>query len=100
MFAIRLLPFERTFTCAAGEFILTAALRQGLSLRFSCQNGGCGTCKARMVEGDVRERPSVMALTDDERADGWILLCSSSPTADCTIDVTLMDLSEAELSRA
>jgi ferredoxin len=93
---IRILRLEHSFACADGETILAAALRQGLYLRHGCKKGGCGTCKAKLVEGDVEMPPGLFALSSDERADGWILLCSSRPTEPCTIDVSTMELSEKE----
>ena len=91
-----MLPFDRTFACGDDEKILLAALRQGLYLRHGCKNGGCGTCKARLVDGDVDLPPGLMALSHDEQADGWVLLCSATPCNNCTIDVSLMELREDE----
>lgn len=39
--------------CAPDEKILFAALRNGVSLPYECSTGTCGTCKARVAEGDV-----------------------------------------------
>jgi hypothetical protein len=36
------------------------------------------------------------AWAHDEEADGWVLLCSSRPGTDCTIDVSRMELSKDE----
>jgi propane monooxygenase reductase subunit len=72
-------------------------LRQGLYLRHGCKNGGCGTCKAKLLDGDVTAPPGALALSSDEEADGWVLLCSSSASEDCTLDLSNMDLSEEEL---
>ena len=96
-FNIRIVPFDRSFSCEAGETVLAAALRQGLYLRYGCKNGGCGTCKARLVDGDVEERAPSMALPAEDRAEGWILPCSCEPVDDCTLDVSAMGLTEEEL---
>jgi len=93
---IRVLPFDHTFSCGDREPVLLAALRQGLHLRHGCKSGGCGTCKARLVDGEVNLPPGLMALSHDEEADGWVLLCSSRPGTDCTIDVSRMELSKEE----
>ena len=39
----------------ADESILQAALRQGFDFPYSCRVGGCGTCKCRLIEGEVKE---------------------------------------------
>ena len=94
--SIAVLPFERSFECGDGESILEAALRQGLFLRYGCRHGGCGTCKALLVDGDAVGGEATFALSSSEQADGWVLLCSSRPTADCVLDVTTMELTEEE----
>lgn len=93
---VRVLPFEHVFQCQEGESVLAAALRQRLYLRYGCRHGGCGSCKARLVEGEVEESASSFALSSSDRADGLILLCSSMPVEDCTIDITSMELTEEE----
>ena len=95
-FTVRLLPFDKSFSCAVGETVLAAALRQGLFLRYGCKNGGCGTCKARLVDGDVEDRVTSMALTPQDRAEGWILPCTSEPVDDCSLDISAMGLTEEE----
>jgi ferredoxin len=90
------LPFGRGFAQDDGETILAAALRHGLYLRHGCKTGGCGTCKARLLEGDAETPTTTFALSADEQVNGWVLLCSSRATDDCTIDVANMDLAEAE----
>lgn len=90
------LPFEHTFECDAEERLLTAALRQKIFLRYGCKHGGCGTCRARLLDGEVEEDGSTFALASSERAQGWILLCSARPVTDCVIDVTGMELSKDE----
>lgn len=63
------------------EVILTAAKRDGLEPPFSCQIGACGTCRAKLVSGQITMDESD-ALTDEEIAEGWILTCQSHPMTD------------------
>lgn len=44
---------ELAFDCGGRETILYAGLRQGINLPFECATGTCGTCRARVVSGDV-----------------------------------------------
>jgi CDP-4-dehydro-6-deoxyglucose reductase/ferredoxin-NAD(P)+ reductase (naphthalene dioxygenase ferredoxin-specific) len=75
------------------ETILEAALSAGIDYPFGCQSGNCGACKSRLLAGEVEMSDySEYALTDDERAQGQILACSSVPVADC--DVAWLDLEE------
>jgi ring-1,2-phenylacetyl-CoA epoxidase subunit PaaE len=63
---------------AANEAILDAALRVRADVPFACAGGVCGTCRARLVEGDVRMTQNY-ALEPDELARGYILTCQSHP---------------------
>ena len=48
---------------------------------FACKGGVCGTCRARVVAGEVQMRRNY-ALEDDELADGYVLTCQSLPVSD------------------
>ena len=65
-------------------------------IRYGCKHGGCGTCKSRLVDGDIDEPPSSFCLTPAERDDDWFLPCVSLPTDDCIIDISNMGLTEEE----
>jgi toluene monooxygenase electron transfer component len=43
------------FEAQAGERVLYAGLRAGIDLPYECATGTCGTCKAKLVGGRVRE---------------------------------------------
>ncbi len=85
---------------AAGESVLAAAERAGLSLPFGCRRGACGTCTARLLDGrctaessNSGEEPAVeharppAALADDALADGYVLACCARPREDCRLRV-------------
>ena len=61
--------------------VLDAALRIRAELPFSCKGGMCASCKARVVEGEVRMDKN-WALVDYELAAGFVLTCQSHPTSD------------------
>ncbi|MEQ1437958.1 ferredoxin--NADP reductase [Fontimonas sp. SYSU GA230001] len=76
---------ERTVTQQPGETILEAGTRAGLRLDFSCTVGGCGHCKVRIVDGQVRlDEPN--CLTPEERSAGYTLACSACATTPITVD--------------
>jgi ferredoxin len=62
----------------AGETLLESARRAGLAPPFSCEQGNCGTCMARLIEGNATMRANEV-LEDDEIADGYILTCQGVP---------------------
>ncbi len=70
---------EYTFELSAdGENLLDAGLRHGVDLPFSCKDGVCATCKARLIEGQV-EMDQNQALRPEEVENGYILTCQSHP---------------------
>ncbi|CAM3565484.1 2Fe-2S iron-sulfur cluster-binding protein [Hydrogenibacillus schlegelii] len=52
-----------------------------------CRSGGCGYCKVELLEGEVMlgDTYSRGALTDEERADGRILMCRAELVGDIAI---------------
>ncbi len=96
---VTLEPFGIEFECGEDETILSAALRQGIGLRYGCKHGGCGTCKAQVTQGDVDvEEASGFALMEFERDAGVALLCTAYPLEDVVIELENYD--EAELTAA
>jgi ring-1,2-phenylacetyl-CoA epoxidase subunit PaaE len=61
--------------------ILDAASTAGLEVPFSCTSGVCGTCRAKLIEGQVRMTRN-FALDKAEVANGFVLTCQSHPLTD------------------
>lgn len=75
---------------APGETLLLAALRQGIEFPHRCRVGGCGTCRCRLAEGQVRERTqTAYLLSEEEIRRGFILACQSVPAGDVSVEVAL-----------
>jgi ring-1,2-phenylacetyl-CoA epoxidase subunit PaaE len=73
-------------TLPRAERVLDAAQRVRADLPFACKGGVCGTCRAKVTEGEVTMRRN-FALEDDEVAAGFVLTCQSHPvTAELTVD--------------
>jgi ring-1,2-phenylacetyl-CoA epoxidase subunit PaaE len=58
--------------------ILDCASAAGLEVPFSCTSGVCGTCRAKVMEGDVRMERN-FALDRKEVAAGFVLTCQAHP---------------------
>jgi ring-1,2-phenylacetyl-CoA epoxidase subunit PaaE len=61
--------------------ILDAAADAGLEVPFSCKSGVCCTCRAKLVEGEVRMERN-FALEKPEVEAGFVLTCQSHPLTD------------------
>jgi len=86
-FKVTVRPSGREFSVEGDETVLDAALRSGVGLPYGCKNGACGTCKGRLVEGELRHGPhSSHALSAAEQASGLALFCSSRPHTDVVIE--------------
>jgi len=75
---------EFRFPCEPNESVLDAAQRAGLEIPFSCRKGVCGTCKGRVISGEVRAFAGD-ALGAAERAEGQVLFCNARPRSDLII---------------
>lgn len=76
------------FEVPAGTDVLSAARHAGLPLASQCESGSCGTCIARVVEG---EAPAVQgratALLPSEFEAGGRLLCSTLVETDARFEI-------------
>ena len=86
-FEITIRPSDHRFDCAGDETILAAALRASLLLPYGCRDGACGSCKSKIVEGEVDYGHSQMStLTDTEKKQGYVLPCVARPLSDVTLE--------------
>jgi CDP-4-dehydro-6-deoxyglucose reductase len=87
-FKVKITGSGSEFLVKAGESVLTAALRQGVMLPYSCKNGTCGSCKGNIVQGEVHYpfNPP-LALERADIAAGDALLCQAEPLEDLIISV-------------
>jgi CDP-4-dehydro-6-deoxyglucose reductase len=80
-------PSGHRFTVDADETVLAAALREGFNLPYGCRNGACGTCKGRLLAGEIDYgNYQSTALSEAERANGLALFCCATPLGDLEIE--------------
>ena len=62
-----------------GETIIDAGMRHGLDMPYSCRGGMCCTCRAMLLDGEVRMSVNY-SLEPWEIEAGYVLTCQSHPT--------------------
>ncbi|KQH79478.1 electron transfer flavoprotein [Mycobacterium gordonae] len=75
----RLSGKQWTYDLTPGDSILEGALQVRDDAPYACMGGACGTCRAKLVEGNV-EMDHNFALGQAELDAGYILTCQSHPT--------------------
>ncbi|MFD7868286.1 PDR/VanB family oxidoreductase [Streptomyces sp. NPDC059783] len=73
-FEVELRRTGRTVPVAAGQSVLSAVRAEVPYVAYSCEQGFCGTCQQRVLEGEVDHRDEL--LNDEERR-ASMLICVS-----------------------
>ena len=81
---------ESTLTISGDRHLLEAALEAGLDLPYSCLQGWCLTCAARLIEGTTDQRDSRRYFQQD-REEGFALLCTGKTHSDCVVETHARD---------
>ncbi|MBB3195159.1 FAD-binding oxidoreductase [Roseateles terrae] len=85
----------KTFTAAEGESLLDAALRQHITLDYSCRTGRCSTCRSRVSNGTTVPLRDETGLSAAEQAEGYVLTCVRGACSDVLLDIE--DLGDVKL---
>ena len=75
-----------TFKVKGHKPLLEELLAQGVDLPYGCQYGGCITCAAKLIKGEVDQRKQ-LALNNRQINNGYIILCVARAKTDCTIEI-------------
>jgi len=89
MTVISTLPHGVQVRARPDESVVEALRRNGWRSPYKCRRGGCGACKARLVEGEVRYPVPMAAsvLNDEDREAGRCLPCRAVAVTDVVIDI-------------
>lgn len=81
-------PSGHSFDIEENEYILDAALRQGIAFPYGCRSGSCGTCLGNVITGEI-EYPEGLPLTvmEHEHEQGKAAFCVSVAKSDLTLEI-------------
>lgn len=86
-YQITLQPSGHQYAVGAGDILLEAALDAGFVLPYGCRNGACGSCRAKVLAGEVDHgRSQAGALPENARREGYTLLCCATAKSDVTLE--------------
>lgn len=84
-FEVELRRSGRTLTVSADSTVLAAVRAELPNTLYSCEQGFCGTCQQRVLEGEVEHRDEL--LTDAERADSMLICVSRARSERLVLDL-------------
>lgn len=76
----------KAVTVDPADLVLDTLLDQQAPVIGACRQGVCGSCKVKVIEGEVHST-SQMTLTPQEIDQGYVLSCCSRPKSDLRIDI-------------
>jgi len=84
---VTVLPSKHDYLVEGHDTLLEAAMRAGIPLNYGCSGGNCGLCKAKVISGEVKKtRHHDFVLSESDKAQGYILLCSNTAVSDVVIE--------------
>ncbi len=87
--SVKVIPSGHEYFVEGTESILEAGLRAGLSMNYGCASGNCGSCKARVVSGEVwKLRGHDYILGPTEQDMGYILTCCNTAVTDVVLEAS------------
>jgi ferredoxin len=84
---VRLDGSEEVVAADPEETVVEVAEGAGVDLPYGCLYGACGTCTARVLEGELDYVASPRGLKPEARDRGFVLACIAVPATDCRLRV-------------
>ena len=75
-----------SFTVQPKRPLLDTLREQGVDLPYGCKYGGCITCAAKLIDGEVDQKRQV-ALNNRQINDGYIILCVARPKSNLVLEI-------------
>jgi ferredoxin-NAD(P)+ reductase (naphthalene dioxygenase ferredoxin-specific) len=79
-------PLDRVISVTPGANLLATLREHAVPISYSCTAGRCGTCRCKVVEGNVAVAVDPGHIIAGEGGQ-YVLACTSVLTSDCTIEI-------------
>lgn len=86
-FIVELARSGKQVEVRAGQTILDSLIAVGIEPPYSCQEGICGTCEVRVLEGVPDHRDLVLSNAEKAANDRMMICCSGCKTAKLVLDL-------------
>lgn len=83
---IRIQPLNRVIRVEAGANLLESLQAAQIPMSYSCMAGRCGTCRCKILDGNVLESGSEQR-TPLQGNDSYVLACRTFITEPCTVQI-------------
>jgi len=83
VFSVKVASTGKTYEIPGDKSVTGALEERGVRIPTSCEQGACGTCKVKVLEGEVDHRDK--RLTAAQREEGWMLACVSRGKGDLLV---------------
>lgn len=82
---IKVYPLNKTIASANGSTLLDSLRDNDVPISYSCLSGRCGTCRCKVIEGDIRGPSAAEGRLAGEGQ--YVLACQSFVHSDAVIEV-------------
>lgn len=80
VFEVKIASTGATFQIPGDKSVSAFLEEKGVKIPTSCEQGACGTCKVKILEGEAEHRDK--RLSPEQRAEGYFLACVSRAKGD------------------
>ena len=86
-FEVKLNKTQKSFSIGPDQTILQVLLKHGIAAPGSCEQGICGTCETRVVDGIPDHRDSLLSAKERSSNQIMMICCSRSLSSSITLDL-------------
>jgi tetrachlorobenzoquinone reductase len=86
-FTVHLARQKRDIEVAAGETILNSLIAAGIDVAYSCEEGVCGACESKVLEGTPLHRDAVRSPEEHQQRRTFMICCSLSRERRLVLDI-------------